>query len=47
LVELFSGVTPGDGTTLAVTSDHAILMLGLLGDDASGELLPVPASSTP
>jgi hypothetical protein len=47
LVELFSGVTPGDGTTLAVTSDPAILMLGLLGDDASGELLPVPASSTP
>jgi hypothetical protein len=47
LVELFPGTTPGDGTKLTVTSNQPILMLGLLGDDASGTLLPVPASSTP
>jgi hypothetical protein len=47
LVELFPGVTPGDGTRLTVTSNKAIQMLGLLGDDASGMVLPVVASSTP
>lgn len=47
LVELFPGTTPGDGTQLTVTSTQPILMLGLLGDDAAGTLLPVPASSTP
>jgi len=47
LVELFPGVTPADGTRLTVTSNKAIQMLGLLGNDASGMVLPVPASSTP
>jgi hypothetical protein len=47
LVELFPGATPGDGTKLTVISNQQILMLGLLGDDASGILLPVPASSNP
>jgi hypothetical protein len=47
LVELFPGVTPADGTRLKVTSPTGIQMLGLLGDDASGMVLPVPASSTP
>jgi IPT/TIG domain len=47
LVELFPGVTPADGTKLKVTSSKGIQMLGLLGDDASGMVLPVLASSTP
>jgi hypothetical protein len=47
LVELFPGVSPADGTRLKVTSGKAIQMLGLLGDDGSGTVLPVPASSTP
>jgi IPT/TIG domain len=47
LVELFPGVTPGDGTELMVTSPAAIQMLGLLGDDSAGTLLPVAASPNP
>lgn len=47
LVELFPGAIPEDGTKLIVTSDKAIQMLGLLGDDSAGTLLPVAPSSTP
>jgi IPT/TIG domain len=47
LVELFPGVKPADGTKLTVTSDIAIEMLGLLGDDSSATLLPVAPSPTP
>jgi hypothetical protein len=47
LVELFPGVSPGDGTRLRVTSRTGIQMLGLLGDDASATLLPVPLSPKP
>jgi hypothetical protein len=47
LVELFPGALPEDGTELSVTSDIGIQMLGLLGDDSGGTLLPVAPSSTP
>jgi hypothetical protein len=47
LVELFPGVVPGDGTRLRVSSNQAIQMLGLLGDDASEIVLPVNPSRTP
>jgi hypothetical protein len=47
LVELFPGVKPSDGTKLTVTSNIAIEMLGLLGDDSSGTLLPVAPTATP
>jgi hypothetical protein len=47
LVELFPGVSPTDGTELAVTSNPAIEMLGLLGDDSSATLLPVPPTANP
>jgi hypothetical protein len=47
LVELFPGVLPENGTKLSVTSDQKIQMLGLLGDDTGGTVLPVPPSSTP
>jgi len=47
LVELFPGALPENGTKLTVTSDHTIQMLGLLGDDTGGTVLPVPPSSTP
>jgi hypothetical protein len=47
LVELFPGVKPSDGTKLTVTSNIAIQMLGLLGDDSSGTLLPVAPTPTP
>jgi hypothetical protein len=47
LAELFPNTSPVDGTRLTVTSTQAIEMLGLLGDDSSGMLLPVPASPTP
>jgi hypothetical protein len=47
LVELFPAATPADGTRLRVTSNKGIQVLGLLGDDSSGMLLPVPASSKP
>jgi hypothetical protein len=47
LVELFPEATPADGTKLTVTSNKGLQMLGLLGDDSSRMLLPVPASSKP
>lgn len=47
LVELFPGVTPANGTRVKVTSSKGIQMLGLLGDDGSGMVLPVAASTTP
>ena len=47
LVELFPGVKPSDGTKLTVTSNVAIEMLGLLGDDSSGMLLPIAPTPTP
>jgi hypothetical protein len=47
LVELFPGFSPVDGTRLKVTSPTGIQILGLLGDDSTGTLLPIAASSTP
>jgi hypothetical protein len=47
LVELFPGFTPGDGTYVRVVSATPIQALGLLGDDASGQVLPVEPTSTP
>ena len=47
LAELFPGVVAGSGTSLKVTSDQPVQMLGLLGDDATGTLLPVNPTSTP
>jgi hypothetical protein len=47
LAELFPGVTAATGTKLSVTSTKPIQMLGLLGDDSTGTLLPVAASKTP
>jgi hypothetical protein len=47
LVELFPGFSPTDGTRLKVTAKTGIQMLGLLGDDSSGTLLPVPPTSKP
>jgi hypothetical protein len=47
LVELFPGALPENGTKLSVTSDQKIQMLGLLGDDTGGTVLPVAPSSTP
>jgi len=47
LVELFTGVMPGTGTSLKVTSPVAIPMLGLLGDDALGTVDPVDPSPNP
>jgi hypothetical protein len=47
LVELFTGVVPGNGTSLKVTSPIAIPVLGLLGDDTLGTVDPVAPSPTP
>lgn len=47
LVELFTGVVPGNGTSLKVTSPVAIPMLGLFGDDTLGTVDPVAPSATP
>jgi hypothetical protein len=47
LAELFPQASPKDGTRLTVTSNLAIQMLGLLGDDASGMVLPVAPTGTP
>jgi hypothetical protein len=47
LVEIFGGVSPADGTRLTVTSSQGIQILGLLGDDASGTLLPVSPTAKP
>ena len=47
LAELFPGVVPGTGTTLKVTANAPIPMLGLLGDDVLGTVEPVSPSRTP
>jgi hypothetical protein len=47
LVELFTGVVPGTGTSLKVTCPVALPMLGLFGDDTLGSVDPVPPSPTP
>jgi IPT/TIG domain len=47
LVEMFPVLKPRNGMSLKVTSSKPIQMLGLLGDDSTGTLLPVPATSTP
>ena len=46
LQELFPGLVT-TGTVLRVTSNPAIQMLGMQGDDASGEVLPVIPSPQP
>jgi hypothetical protein len=47
LVEMFPVLKPRNGMSLKVTSSKPIQMLGLLGDDSTGALLPVSATSTP
>ena len=47
LAELFPGITPATGTRLRVSSDQPIQMLGLLGDDSTGTVLPINPTSTP
>ena len=47
LAELLPGVVASNGTSLHVTAPAPIQMLGLLGNDASGVVLPVPPRSTP
>jgi len=47
LAELFPGVVAATGTKLKVSSDQPIQMLGLLGDDSTGTLLPINPTSTP
>jgi hypothetical protein len=47
LVEMFPALKPRNGMSLKVTSSKPIQMLGLLGDDSTGTLLPVPATATP
>ena len=46
-VELFPGFTPSDGTWVRIVSATPVQVLGLLGDDASGQVLPVEPSATP
>jgi hypothetical protein len=47
LAELFPGVVAGNGTSLKVSSDQSIQVMGLLGNDSTGILLPVTPRSTP
>ncbi|HEY7097831.1 MAG TPA: IPT/TIG domain-containing protein [Terriglobales bacterium] len=47
LAELLPGVVASNGTSLHVTAPTPIQMLGLLGNDASGVVLPVPPRTTP
>lgn len=47
LVETFTGVVPGNGTSLKVTASAPIPMLGLLGDDVLGTVDPVDPSPNP
>jgi hypothetical protein len=47
LAEIFPGVTPATGTILRVMAANPIQMLGLLGDDASGVVLPVEPAAAP
>ena len=46
LAELFPGLV-ATGTRLKVSSDQPIQLLGMLGDDATGTVLPVNPTSTP
>jgi hypothetical protein len=46
LAELFPGLVT-TGTRLRVSSDQPIQLLGLLGDDADGTVLPINPTSTP
>lgn len=45
--EVFPGFVPATGTTVRVVSSPTIQMLGLLGDDSTGVVLPVAPSSNP
>jgi len=47
LVEMFPALKPRNGMSLKVTTSKPIQMFGLLGDDSTGTLLPVPALSAP
>lgn len=47
LAELFVGVVPATGTSVKVTANAPIAMLGLLGDDVLGTVDPVDPSPTP
>jgi len=47
LAEVFPGNIVGTGTSLKVSSDQPIQMMGLLGDDSTGTLLPINPRSTP
>jgi hypothetical protein len=47
LAEIFPGATPATGTILRVMAANPIQMLGLLGDDASGVVLPVEPAAAP
>lgn len=47
LAELFPGVVAGAGTSLKVSSDQPIQMMGLLGDDTTVTVLPINPTSTP
>ena len=47
LAELLPGVVASNGTSLHVTAPVGIQMLGLLGNDASGVVLPVTPSPAP
>jgi hypothetical protein len=47
LAEFFVGVVPNTGTSLKVTANAPISMLGLLGDDVLGTVDPVDPSPNP
>jgi hypothetical protein len=47
LREFFPTAVPDNSTEVKVTSAAPIQMLGLVGDDATGVMLPVTASATP
>jgi hypothetical protein len=44
--ELFNGVAANSGSFLSVTSDQPVQVLGLVGDDAVGSVIPVIPSLT-
>ena len=46
LAELFTGFVADDGTTVKVSARGPIQGLGLIGDDSTGEVLPVELSPT-
>ena len=47
LAELLPGAVASNGTSLHVTAPAPIQMLGLLGNDATGVVLPVTPRKTP